>query len=693
MAIEHTTPVSLARRLGSNQDIALAVCIIGILMVLLVPVPTIVIDLLLTLNISISVVVLLATIYLQRPVEFAVFPSLLLILTIFRLSLNIAVTRMILKEGEAGAVVNTFGNFVTSGNLVVGVIIFAILIIVQFVVITRGAGRISEVAARFTLDAMPGKQMGVDADLNAGLITEAQARQRRHDIEREADFYGAMDGATKFVRGDAIAGLIITIINIIGGLIIGMAMRGDSFADASRVYTQLTIGDGLVSQIPALVISTAAGLIVTRTATEENMGADFAQQLTRYPRALGVASVMLAAFGIVPGMPTAAFLMMSSILGFMAYRSTQVEQARKTAAVEAELAQKAAPQAETTQRTEDLLTVDPLKIELGYGLITLADTKHGGDLLSRIQIIRQQTAAKMGFIVPVIRIVDNMRLRPNEYRVKLREATIGTYELYPDHFMAMNPGLAEEEIDGIPTKEPAFGLQAVWVSREDRDRAERLGYTIVEPSAVMATHLSELIMSHAEELVSREDTQTLIKHIKASDPTLIEDLIPHLMSLGDVQKVLHNLLRERVSIRNLVPILETLADYAHRTKDTDILTEYCRHRLAREITAAYMDEEQILHVVTLDPALEQELHEAIRQSDSNAYVPLEPTRAETISTNTGQAVQSLILVGHEPVVLTSAPVRRYFRRAVERRIPRLIVLSYNEIDPAVQVQSEGQVKA
>ena len=693
MAVEHTQPIHLLRRLGNNQDIALAVCIIGILMVLLVPVPTIVIDLLLTLNISLSVVVLLATIYLQRPVEFAVFPSLLLILTIFRLSLNIAVTRMILKEGYAGDVVNTFGNFVTSGNFIVGIVIFSILIIVQFVVITRGAGRISEVAARFTLDAMPGKQMGVDADLNAGLITEMQARKRRRDIEREADFYGAMDGATKFVRGDAIAGLIITIINIIGGLIIGMVMGGMDLLPAMQLYTQLTIGDGLVSQIPALMISTAAGLIVTRTATDENMGADFFQQLTRYPRALGVASVMLGVFGIIPGMPTAAFLIMSTVLGFTAFRSAQLDKERTAAALEAELAEQAVPQAEAAPRTEDLLTVDPLKIELGYGLIALADSKQGGDLLSRIQIIRQQTASKMGFIVPVIRIIDNMRLHPNEYRVRLRESVIGSYELYPDHFLAMNPGLAEEEIDGIPTKEPAFGLQAVWVSREDRDRAERLGYTIVEPTAVMATHLSELIMSHADELVSREDVQALIKHVKETDPSVVEELIPHLMSLGDVQKVLHNLLRERVAIRNLEPILETLADYAPRSKDSEILTEYCRHRLSREITASYVDEDQILHVVTLDPALEHEILDAVRQGDASDYVPLDPTRAETIATNTAQAVQPLVLVGHEPIVLTSAPVRRYFRRVAERRMPRIVVLSYNEIDPSVQVQSEGQVKA
>jgi len=679
--------------LADNQDVALAVCVIGILVVLVIPIPTWALDILLTVNISISVVTLLATIYLQRPVEFAVFPSMLLILTLFRLSLNVASTRLILANGYAGNVINAFGSFVTSGSFVVGAVIFLILVVIQFVVITRGAQRISEVAARFTLDAMPGKQMGVDADLNAGLITEAQARARRQGIEREADFYGAMDGATKFVRGDAIAGLVITIVNIIGGLIIGVLMRGLPVTDALRVYTQLTIGDGLVTQVPALVVSTAAGLIVTRTATEENMGVDFGRQLTRYPRALGVSAAMLAIFGLVPGMPTVPFMIVAGLLAMGAYRANEAFKAREAAQLSKELADQEATRAEAQPRTEDLLTIDPLKIELGYGLIALADPKQGGDLLTRIQIIRQQIATKLGFVVPVIRIVDNMRLRPNEYRVRLREAIIGGYELLPEHFMAMNPGLAEEEIEGVPTKEPAFGLQATWVARAHRDRAERLGYTIVEPTAVLATHLTELITAHASDLLTREDVQNLIKHLKETSPSVVEELLPNLLTLGEVQKILHNLLRERVSIRNLEAILETLADYAPRTKDLDILTEYCRHRLAREISAQYADEGRVLHVVTLDPAVEREILDAVRQGETGEYVPIAPNRADLIARNAAQAVQPLTLVGHEPVVLTSAPVRRYFRRMVERRIPKIVVLSYNEIDPEVQVQSEGQVSA
>ena len=679
--------------LARNQDIALAICVIGILVVLVIPIPTWMLDILLTINISISVVVLLWTIYLQRPVEFNVFPSLLLILTLFRLSLNVAATRLILSEGYAGNVINAFGSFVTSGSYVVGAVIFAILVVIQFVVITRGAQRISEVAARFTLDAMPGKQMGVDADLNAGLITEAQARTRRQDIEREADFYGAMDGATKFVRGDAIAGLVITIVNIIGGLIIGILMRGMALTDSLRVYTQLTIGDGLVTQVPALIISTAAGLIVTRTATEENMGVDFGAQLLRYPRALGMAAGMLLVFGLVPGMPTIPFLVVAGLLAAGAYQARQALLRNEAARRAAELAEKEAVKPEAAPRTEDLLTVDPLKIELGYGLISMADPKQGGDLLTRIQIIRQQTATKMGFVVPVIRIVDNMRLRPNEYRIRLRESAIASYELAPDCFLAMNPGLAEEEIEGAPTKEPSFGLNAVWVTRGNRDRAERLGYTIVEPSAVLATHLTELIMSHADDLLTREDVQNLLKHVKEKAPSVVDELLPNILTLGEIQKVLHALLRERISIRNLEMILETLADYGRRTKDIEVLAEYCRHCLAREICGAYVDEEGKLHVVTVDPTIEREILDSMRQGETGGFPPIDPKRADVIAVNTVQAAQPLVLMGHEPIVLTSAPVRRFFKRIVERRMPKIVVLSYSEIDPAVQLESEGQVSA
>ncbi len=679
--------------LARNQDIVLAGCVVAILAILVIPVPTWLVDILLSINISISIVVMLTTIYLRNPVDFAVFPSLLLMLTLFRLSLNVATTRLILANAEAGAVINAFGTFVTSGSYIVGFIIFSILVIIQFVVITRGAGRISEVAARFTLDAMPGKQMGVDADLNAGLITEEQARARRTAIEREADFYGAMDGATKFVRGDAIAGIIIALVNIIGGLIIGVLQRGLTLTEAAQTYTQLTVGDGLVSQIPALVISTAAGLIVTRTVSENNLGTDFGHQLTRYPRALGVSAVMLAVFGLVPGMPTLPFIVVAAVLAFIAYQTTQTQAQQKTLEAQQSQAEEAAEQEAEPSRTEDLLAIDPLKIELGYGLISMADPKQGGDLLTRIQILRQQTATKMGFIVPVVRIVDNMRLRANEYRILMREAEIARYEIMPDHFLAMNPGLVEEEIEGTPTLEPAFGLQAMWVSKGDRDRAERLGYTIIEPSAVLATHLTELIMEYADELVTREDTQNLVETAKATAKTVVEELIPNVLTLGEVQKVLHNLLRERVSVRNLETILEILADFGPRTKDVEVLAEYVRHALARQICAEHKDEEGRLRVATLSPALEQEILDAIQQSETGESIPIDPARADAIGQAALEVIQPMLQAGHDPIVLTSAQTRRYAKRIVERHMPKAIVLSYNEIDPSVKLESEGQIEA
>ena len=675
-----------------NQDIALAVCVVLILAVLVIPIPTWLLDVLLSVNISLAIVVMLSTIYLRNPVDFAVFPSLLLMLTLFRLSLNVASTRLILSQANAGAVIDAFGGFVTAGSYIVGFIIFSILVIIQFVVITRGAGRISEVAARFTLDAMPGKQMGVDADLNAGLITEDEARARRRKIESEADFYGAMDGATKFVRGDAIAGIIITLVNIIGGLIIGMATLGLTFNDALQTYTRLTVGDGLVTQIPALVISTAAAMIVTRTTSEQNLGRDLGAQLTRYPRALAVSAVMLAAFGLVPGMPTIPFLAVGGLLGLLAYQSGQTIAAR-TQTEERKEAEKVAEIEAEPARTEDLLTVDPLKIELGYGLIGLAEASQGGDLLTRIQIIRQQIASRNGFIVPVIRIVDNMRLRPNEYRVMLRESEVARYEMMPDHLLAMNPGLVEEEIEGVVTTEPAFGLQAMWVSEENRDRAERRGYTIVEPSAVMATHLTEVILAHADELLTREDLQNLIDNIKSTAKTVVEELIPNNLSLGEVQKVLHNLLRERVSIRNLETILETLADFAPRTKDVDVLTEYVRHALARQVCADYKDEDGRLHVVTLSPKIEKELLDAAQQVESGDYLPIDPARADAIAQATLDGVQSLVMSGHDAIVLTTSQVRRFFRRLVIRQVPKAAVLSYNEIDPSLNLESVGQIDA
>jgi flagellar biosynthesis protein FlhA len=674
-----------------NQDVALAVCIVGILTVLVIPIPTWALDLLLSVNISVSIVILLSTIYLRNPVEFAVFPSMLLLLTLLRLSLNVASTRLILSQADAGSVIDAFGGFVTAGNAVVGFIIFAILVLIQFVVITKGAGRISEVAARFTLDAMPGKQMGVDADLNAGLITESEARERRRSIEQEADFYGAMDGATKFVRGDAIAGIIITLINIVGGLVIGVVQGNMGFVEALSTYTRLTVGDGLVSQIPALVISVSAAMIVTRTTSETNLGHDLSKQLTRYPRALGVGAGMLALFGFVPGMPTVPFLMVSGALGLIGYQASILTRDTERAELQAEAREMAEVDSEPP-KTEDLLVVDPMKIELGYGLISMADAKQGGDLLTRIQIIRQQIATKSGFVVPVIRIVDNMRLKANEYRVMLRETEVARYELMGDSFLAMNPGLVEEEIEGVPTMEPAFGLQAMWVSKANRDKAERLGYTIVEPTAVMATHLTEVLMAHADELLTREDTQGLIDNLRSTSKTVIEELIPSVLTLGEIQKVLHALLRERVSIRNLETILEVLADFGARTKDIEVLTEYVRHALARQICSDYKDEESVLRVITLSPQIEQDITNATQQVDGgSSYAPLDPAVSASIAEATVEAVQPLVSSGYDPVVLTTAQVRRFYRRMVEGHIPKLVVLSYNEMDPSVQLESLGQV--
>ncbi|GMW00024.1 MAG: flagellar biosynthesis protein FlhA [Candidatus Hydrogenedentota bacterium] len=680
-------------RMLRNQDLALAVAVVLILAVLFIPVPAIVLDVLLTLNISLSVVILLATLYLREPVEFAVFPSLLLMLTLFRLSLNVASTRLILSDASAGNVIDAFGTFVTSGSYVVGVVIFSILVVIQFVVITRGATRISEVAARFTLDAMPGKQMGVDADLNAGLITEEQARARRHKIEREADFYGAMDGATKFVRGEAIAGLIITLINISAGFIIGMLMMGMDVSESAAIYTRLTIGDGLVSQIPSLLVSTAAGMIVTRAVSEDNLGSDLTRQMTRYPRALGIAALMLAGFAVVPGMPTVPFLLVAGFLGMLAFQTTQALKREEAQAVAEKAMEKEIAPEQAAPRTEDLLTVDPLKIELGYGLISLADPKQGGDLLTRVQIIRQQLATKLGIIVPVVRIVDNMRLKPSEYRIKIREAEVARYELITDRYLAMNPGLVDEEVPGVATKEPAFGLPAVWVSDEYRHRAELMGYTIVEPTAVLATHLTEILTGHADELLTRQDVRNLVDHVKESAASVVEELTPGILSLGEIQKVLQNLLRERVSIRNLESILEVLADFGPRTRDPELLTEYSRHALARQISAEYADEDGALRVVTLAPNVEREILDAIQQSQTGEYIPLPPSRVDELGRKTVDAVQSLVMAGYEPVVLTSAQVRRYFKRIADRHMPKIVVLSYNEIDPAVRLESEGQVSA
>jgi flagellar biosynthesis protein FlhA len=672
-------------RLGRNQDIVVAVVIIGILFIMLVKMPAWTLDLLLTINISVSVLVILVTMYVREPLQFSVFPSLLLITTLFRLSLNVA-----LLEAYAGKVIESFGTFVVGGNYVVGMIIFLILVVIQFVVITRGAGRISEVAARFTLDAMPGKQMSIDADLNAGLITDEQARARRRAIEDEADFYGAMDGATKFIRGDVIAGLIITGINIIGGLIIGVLQRGLSLGAAAQTYTTLTVGDGLVAQIPALFISTAAGIIITRTVSETNLGSDITRQLLTFPRAIAIAAILLVIFAIIPGMPRIPFLMIAAGVGFMWYQTGRAQTEQKQQIEREEKAREAAiPKA--PENVEGLLKVDAMEIEIGYGLIPLADPKQGGDLLERISDIRRRMALRMGIMLPPIRIRDNMANKPSEYTIRIRGNEVARGELMIDHYLIMNPGNIMEQIPGIETTEPAFGLPAIWITESQRARAEELGYTIVEPASVLATHLTETIHAHAHELLGRQEVNELIENIRKTSPVVVEELIPGVLNLGDMQKVLRNLLKERVPIRNLEIILEVLADFGRRIKDPVVLTEHARQALGRTICAEYMDDKGQITAVTLDPRLEQKILDSLKETEAGAYIALDPITVQKIIAATTAESKRMVNEGRQPTVVCSPRIRPYFKQLVQGALPGLVVLSFAEISQDAKLHSERMV--
>jgi flagellar biosynthesis protein FlhA len=695
LAVEEAEALARAeqRRPVATPDIGMAALVVGILTVMIIPISPRLMDILITFNISLSVIVVLVTMYLREPVQFSVFPSLLLVLTLLRLCLNVASTRLILLTANPGSVINAFGEFVVGGNYVVGAVIFAILVVIQFVVITRGAGRISEVAARFTLDAMPGKQMAIDADLNAGLITETEARQRRQKIEREADFYGAMDGATKFVRGDAIAGLIITAVNIIGGLVIGILMQGRSPAQAAQTYSLLTIGDGLVSQIPALIVATSAGIVVTRTVSEADLGTDIMRQIFAFPRAIGVASVMLFLLAFVPGLPAFPFMLIGGLMATIAARVSSArrteEEVERRAAV-AERVREAVEEPE--ERPMDLLQVDAMEVELGYALIPIADVAQGGDLLNRVSMIRRQMALAMGFVVPPIRIRDNMQLDPNEYVIKIREAEVARFTVYVDNYLAMNPGLVEEPIPGTATVEPAFGLPAVWITEAQREAAERLGYTVVDPQTVLATHLTEVVKRHAHELLTRQDVNELIENLKKTATAVVEELIPTRMTAGEVQKVLQNLLRERVPIRNLETTLEILSDYATITKDLDLLTEYVRQSLARTICSDYADAEGKMHVMTLAPEIEEEITDSVKEIQGVARAVLEPVQMQRIISAVVKGAEKMVSIGHQPVMLCAGQVRRFLKRVVEKSLPNVVVLSFNEIDPSVTLESEGTVK-
>lgn len=676
-------------RLTRSTDIIAAFGIVGIVVMMVVPLPPGLLDILITLNISCSVLILMLAVFTKDPLEFSVLPSLLLTMTLFRLSLNISSTRLILLEAYAGDVIQQFGQFVIRGNPVVGFIVFSILVIVQFIVITKGAERVSEVAARFTLDGMPGKQMSIDADLNAGIITDQEARERRKAIQKEADFYGAMDGASKFVKGDAIAAIIILLINIIGGLIIGVVTKGMSVLEALHIYTLLTIGDGLVCQIPALLISTATGLVVTRAASESNLGQDLAKQLFRLPKALYITATVLIVLAIL-GLPKQPMFILAAFTAGMGYYI------QKTSVVKAEQETAAAikSEVEETKKPENvmnMLTVDYMELEIGYALIPLVDAGQGGDLLDRIVLIRRQMASELGFIVPVIRVRDNMNLQPNQYVIKIKGAEIAVGELLPDHYLAISGGLDDESVTGIAAKEPAFGLDAKWITASQREQAELNGFTVVDTPTVLATHLTEVIKTHAHEILTRQDVKKLVDHAKEQAPAVVEELLPELLNLGQIQKVLCNLLKERVSIKDMVTILETLADYAVLTKDIDRLTEYVRQGLARQIVQPLLDQNKRLQVLTLEPQIEQLILDNLKSSDYGSYLSLDPNTANTLIRTIASEVEKVLLKGHNPVILCAPVVRINLKRLTERQLPNLAILSYNELVQGIEVQTLGMV--
>ncbi|MGN0939023.1 MAG: flagellar biosynthesis protein FlhA [Selenomonas sp.] len=675
------------------SDVLIAVAIIIIVVMMIIPLPTLLLDLLICLNITIALLVIMSVIYNKEALDLSIFPSLLLITTLFRLALNISSTRLILLDGFAGEVITAFGNFVVGGNPVVGFIMFIILVGINFIVITKGSERVAEVSARFTLDAMPGKQMAIDADLNQGAITDAQAKERRAKIQREADFFGAMDGASKFVKGDAIAAIVIMLINITGGFVIGMLQRNLSAVQALQQYTLLTVGEGLVSQIPALLISTATGLIVTRAGAEGNLGADMVSQLFRNDRIFFILSGVLAFFAIVPGLPGVPFFALAALCFFIGRAlkaSTQAAVAQEEAKPEAKAkAQK--KKATSPENIVSLLQVDPMELEIGYSLIPLVDTGQGGDLLDRIVMIRRQCALELGLVVPTIRIRDNIQIKPNAYIIKLKGVEIAKGELMLDHYLAMNSGTVFEEVPGIETTEPAFGLPALWIPDSEREQAELNGYTVVDAVSVLATHLTEVIKSHASEILGRQEAQNLVDNLKKTNETLVKEVVPDLLTVGEVQKVLQNLLAERISIRDMETIFEVLSDYARATKDTEILTEYVRHAMARQITQANVQNGQ-LPCVTLDPALENRIAGGVQRTDHGSYVSLDPDSMKRLVTSLDTELQKLTNMGYQPIVLTSPAVRLYFRKLVERSVPGIIVLSQAEIEQSVEIQILGVVK-
>ncbi|MBW2434052.1 MAG: flagellar biosynthesis protein FlhA [Deltaproteobacteria bacterium] len=667
----------------------MAVAVVGILIFMVMPLPTFLLDLLLSFSITFSLIILLASMYVQRPLDLSSFPSILLLATLFRLSLNVASTRIILLHGNegtlaAGKVIQAFGSFVVGGNYLVGIIVFLILVAINFMVITKGAGRIAEVAARFTLDGMPGKQMSIDADLNAGLITEQEARERRDIIAQEAEYYGAMDGANKFVRGDAVAGIVITLINIIGGLAIGIFQNKMSFVDAAQNYTLLTIGDGLVTQVPALIVSTAAGVIVTRAGAASSLGEEISSQILIQPKAIAVAAGVLFGFGLVPGLPTIPFLVLAVLAGGLAYSIFQSIKERSRTEEAAKISEEKALRRDPF---EALPPLDTLAIEVGYGLIPLVDIEQDGQLLDRIKSLRRQIARELGVIVAPVHIQDNMRLKAGEYSILLKGNEVAKGELLSNYYLAMNPNAVEEKIDGIPTREPTYGLPALWIKEDVKEHALTKGFTVVDLATVLTTHLSEVVKQHCHEMLGRQDVQQLLDTLKETHPKVVEELVPNLLPLGGVVRVLQNLLREQVPIRDLLAICETLADWAPVTKDLDILSEHVRHALARTITKMHLTPEGNISAITLGHTLETAISGALQQTEHGTFLSLDPPIAQQLMNNLAASLEKLSSLDYQPVVMCSSQIRQHVKRLVDRFMPRVTVLSYDEILSNVEIQS------
>ncbi|MBU8910545.1 MAG: flagellar biosynthesis protein FlhA [Desulfobacterales bacterium] len=675
--------------LFKSSNTVMAMGIAGILLVMMIPMHPFILDILLSGSITFSLIILLLSVYVPRPLDFSVFPSTLLIATLFRLSLNVASTRLILLHGNegtgaAGQVIKAFGAFVVGGNYVVGFIVFLVLVLINFIVITKGATRIAEVAARFTLDAMPGKQMSIDADLNAGVITDAEARKRRHEIELESNFYGAMDGAGKFVRGDAIAGIVIAMINILGGLIVGVLQQDMSVGDAARVYTLLTVGDGLVTQIPALIVSTATGMLISRSTASSDLGSEVGAQLFAQPKVIGTASVILLIFGLIPGMPKISFLVISLISGVVAYRifksSQKVEEAKEE------------PPAEVTEEPiEALLPLDSLELEVGYSLVPLVDAGQGGELLERIKALRRQMTVEMGFVIPPIHIRDNLQIKPGEYIVKLKGVEAAKGEIHIGHCLAITAGIDGEKITGIEAKEPAFGLPAVWIDEKEKESVQAKGLVVVDPATVITTHLTEIVKTHADELLCRQDVQSSLDSLAGSHPKVVEELVPNIVPLGTLQKVLQRLLRERISIRDLLTILETLADYMPMTKNVDMLTGYARQALARRISGEYKDADGNITVIMVSPDIEDSINKAVQHMEYESFVAADPTLIQEVVSNFQEFVKTFTGKGLQPIILCSPNVRIHFRKILEKFFPNIIVLSHNEITRDVNIKSLGML--